>query len=510
MGSEKIMGGGRLISNQEKSKKMLVEGFFTAIGADFYVISSEGEATLAELISALKNGVPLETISNLSYRNGNEYIFNPQMMESNALEENMVDYSLFPRAEIGQFVTTRTAKSCPFSCAFCGFPQRAGQYTYMSVAAVEREIRELRELVTVTRVTFIDDTFNVPKARFKEILRMMIRNRYEFKWNCLCRSDDGDEEAIELMGKAGCEGVFLGVESGSDLMLQKMNKSARRKDYLRAIPLLTNAGVSTYASLIIGFPGETYDTVQETISLIEEAKPEYFRAQLWYCDPVTPIWNKREEYGIRGSGFQWSHQSMDVNTACALIDRLFLCVEGSIWLPQFGFEQWSTFYLQRRGMSVEQIHRFLRSFNEIIKERILKPQTARARPELMERLKECCIFDRPAALNGAETFSAGAYKAAESFWLHEFSQCSPSMLGRIQDRAFTSELQWRSIRLDGLEKLPGRSADFEVFESMVAAFCVFISRCTGLNDISLLSARLDADGRRILPLRILLADDYKE
>ncbi|PYX77907.1 MAG: PhpK family radical SAM P-methyltransferase, partial [Acidobacteria bacterium] len=162
----------------------------------------------------------------------------------------------------------------------------------------------LRELGNVTTLTFIDDTFNVPKARFKEILRMMIRNKYEFKWNCLYRSDHGDEEAIELMGRAGCEGVFLGVESGSDRMLEKMNKSARRKDYLKAIPLLRNAGISTYASLIIGFPGETYDTVQETISLVEEAQPEYFRAQLWYCDPVTPIWKKREEFGIRGSGFQ--------------------------------------------------------------------------------------------------------------------------------------------------------------------------------------------------------------
>jgi len=179
----KIIVGGPFISNQAKNDRELLEGLFVAINADFYVISSEGEATLAELVRALRAGGSVENINNISYRSYDGYVFNSLQGESNSLEENIVDYSLFPRAEIDQFVTTRTAKSCPFSCAFCGFPQRAGQYTYMGVEAAERELNSLRELGNVTTLTFIDDTFNVPKARFKEILRMMIRNKYEFKWN---------------------------------------------------------------------------------------------------------------------------------------------------------------------------------------------------------------------------------------------------------------------------------------------------------------------------------------
>src|SRR5262249_47072636 len=152
---------------------------------------------------------------------------------------------------------------------------------YLSVADVERELDKLAALGTVTTLTFIDDTFNVPKRRFKELLRMMIRNRYDFKWNSFYRADHGDEQAIALMAETGCEGVFLGVESGSDTMLKAMNKTARRKDYLKAIPLLQQHGISCYASLIIGYPGETRETVDETIDLIERAAPDYFRAQLW-------------------------------------------------------------------------------------------------------------------------------------------------------------------------------------------------------------------------------------
>jgi len=504
----KIIVGGPFISNQAKSDQDLLEGLFTAIGADFYVISSEGEAALAELILALKTGTGVENISNLSYRRAGRYVFNPLKTESNSLEDNMVNYRLFPHAETGPFVTTRTAKSCPFSCAFCGFPQRAGQYTYMSVEAVERELNSLRELDSVTTLTFIDDTFNVPKARFKEILRMMIRNKYELKWNCLYRSDHGDEEAIDLMGKAGCEGVFLGVESGSDRMLQKMNKSARRKDYLKAIPLLKAAGISTYASLIVGFPGETFDTVEETISLVEEAKPEYFRAQLWYCDPVTPIWKRREELSIKGSGFQWSHASMDAKTACALIDRMFLCVDGSIWLPQFGFEQWSTFYLQRRGMRVEQIHEFLRSFNGVIKESLLNPHITEPSPELMERLRNSCRFDETRDHCEAEIYSASSYKNAESFWTDEFSQPVSSLPDGIQFSMLNSETAWEVVPLDLPEQvLSGAHTAQESFANFLAALCICFSDLVAARDISVLSGRQDANGKRVLPLRVAWSED---
>jgi len=306
----KIIVGGPYLANQHKMLDSLsLKRLFSYIGADFYVISSEGEAALANLINALKSQSSLDAVDNLAYKTGKKYVTTNLSTESNDLADNMVDYRLFSKADFGEFVTLRTAKSCPFTCAFCGFPERAGKYKYMSVDEVKRELDAIREIGGITTLTFIDDTFNVPKGRFKELLRLMIKEDYGFKWNCFYRCDFGDEEAIELMGKAGCEGVFLGVESGSDRLLQGMNKSARRHDYMKAVPLLKDAGISTYASLIIGFPGETLDTVQETIDFLEEAKPDFFRAQLWYADPITPVWNDRHKYGINGSAFSWSDAS---------------------------------------------------------------------------------------------------------------------------------------------------------------------------------------------------------
>ena len=346
----KIIVGGPYISNQCNIEDMSsVTQAFEYMDADYYVISSEGETALACILSCLKDNGDWRRIDNIAFKQNGTYVLTQRSIESNPLEDNMVDYSLFPASVHGEFVTLRTAKSCPFSCAFCGFPQRAGKYTYLSVDLVKQELDAIREIGGVTTLTFTDDTFNVPKGRFKDLLRMMSRNEYGFRWNSFYRSDHGDEETIELMAAAGCEGVFLGVESGSDIMLSRMNKSARRKDYLSAIPLLKQAGISTHCNLIIGYPGETDQTVAETVELIETAAPDYWRAQCWYCDPVTPIWESRHEYGISGASFNWSHKTMGSTTACGIVDDIFCAVENSTWLPQYGFEMWPSSTSSARG-----------------------------------------------------------------------------------------------------------------------------------------------------------------
>jgi radical SAM PhpK family P-methyltransferase len=390
----KVIVGGPYISNLPKMlNPMTLQRMFKYIGADVYVMNSEGEHALVNVIEAIKNKSGLEKVDNIAYQQNGKFVLTKTSVESNPLEENMVNYSLFPAAEVGEFVTLRTAKSCPFSCSFCGFPQRAGKYKYLGVEHVERELDAIRDIGGVTTLTFIDDTFNVPKERFKEILRMMIKNNYGFRWNSFYRCDHGDDEAIELMGKAGCDGVFLGIESGSDVQLGRMNKTARRKDYMRAIPLLRDAGVKTHASLVVGFPGETLDTYAETFDLIEQAKPDTFRAQLWYADPVTPIWKQKDEYGIKGSAFSWAHNTMDSQTACDLVDKMFVEVNNSVWLPQNGFEMWSLFYLQRKGMAFDRVRNFLRCFNAIKKEELTSPRKQEINPALLENLKESCRFD---------------------------------------------------------------------------------------------------------------------
>lgn len=366
-----IIIGGPYISGLFKSQKREHIGdYLSALGGDIYINSNEGEEALREVLQAGQEGKPLHGIANTAIHNGSVWVFGEDKTESSVLEENFVDYSLF-QSSVGRFISTRTAKSCPYACAFCGFPQRAGSYRYLSTSDVERELDAVAALGSVDTLTFLDDTFNVPKKRFREILQMIIDNNYGFKWNSFYRSDQGDPETIELMARAGCEGVFLGIESASDKMLKLMRKTSRRKNYESALDSFNRVGISTHASFIIGFPGETLETSEESLDFIEEFRPTTFRGQVWYCDPLTPIWNDREKFGIKGSGFDWVHDTMDSNLATTIAERFFFNIKNSHWLPQFGFEQWSIFYLQRHGMSIDSILSYIEHFNYGVKHQLL-------------------------------------------------------------------------------------------------------------------------------------------
>ncbi|MDQ1354616.1 MAG: anaerobic magnesium-protoporphyrin monomethyl ester cyclase, partial [Acidobacteriota bacterium] len=189
---------------------------------------------------------------------------------------------------------------------------------------------------------------------------------------------------------SGCEGVFLGIESGSNQVLKNMNKAADTEKYLKGIELLKEYGIITFGNFIIGFPGETDETVQDTIDFIETGGLDFFRVQLWYCEPITPIWKQKEVYDIRGDSFEWSHATMDSRRASDLVEKIFLTVKNSVWVPQYNFDFDTFWHLYHRGMSIEQIRKFLESFNLAVKEKLMDPFRKEASYESLERLKNAC------------------------------------------------------------------------------------------------------------------------
>ena len=329
------------------------------MGADIYVIEGQGELTLSQIVQCLNNGGNLSSVPNIAYMEDGALRRTKVVSENNSLDENFVNWSAFPDTDLGVTLQTRTARSCAFKCSFCNYPGRAGALTLTSLDVLEKELDMMLALGNVQNVVFIDDTFNVPFPRFKEICRLMIRKKYPFNWFSYFRCSNSDQEAIDLMAESGCKGVFLGIESGSPTILTNMNKAATIEKYHRGIEMLRQRNIMTFGSFIVGFPGETEETVEETISFIKDAKPDYYRAQMWYCEPGTPIQNEREKYDINGEGFVWSHRTMDSLEAMDHIDRMFLTIDESIWLPQWSFDFWTIPYLIGRGISLDHFRSFM-------------------------------------------------------------------------------------------------------------------------------------------------------
>ena len=447
-----IIGGPYIAKRSETMEEHDLKAMFKYIGGDLYVRSREGEQALVNILAALKTGGSLADIPNVAFRQNGDFVLTRSEREFNLLHENLIDYSLFPREHVGGYVNVRITKGCPFTCAFCSFPLRTEKYNVSKLEYIQRELDAIRAVGTVTGIFFVDDTLNVPLGTFKDMMRMMIQQNYGFKWHCFFRADFCDPELVQLMAEAGCQGVFLGLESANDQLLINMNKTPRKKHYLSVVPMFKSAGIQVFASLFFGFPGETYDTAMETMEFLEETKPDFYRPLVWYCDPVTPIWAEKEKYGIKGYHFSWSHNTMDVATACHLVERCFTTFDNPLWVPDPGFNFVSLFLMQNRGMSIEQVKTFLRCFNNVVKEKVMDPAHVEPSPHLIENLRRACQFDRPAAVDREilDVFSAEKYKLAETFWFSELGH-GLHQAEHAKEKSLT-RADWRS---SGVQKMDG-------------------------------------------------------
>ncbi|WP_224248816.1 PhpK family radical SAM P-methyltransferase [Hyalangium gracile] len=385
----RIIVGGPLIANHfRRHQGDELATVLDELGADLYVVEGQGELTLSRIVERLRDGGELSEIPNLVYVDdrgpvrAGRYRITPRVEENNPLDENIIDWNALGDAPLGPTLQTRTARSCAYSCSFCAYPMRAGNLTLGGLEAVGREL-DAMAAQGARNVVFIDDTFNVPLKRFKELCRLMIERRYGFNWFSYFRCSNADEEAVELAARSGCRGVFLGIESGSPRILTNMNKAASVEKYIHGMKWLHDHGILTFASFIIGFPGETDETVEETIEFIQRTRPDYYRAQLWYCEPGTPIDAKRQQYGISGQGFSWRHATMESLEAMDHIDRMFLTIENSTWLPQWSFDFWIIPYLLGRGMGLDQFNTLMRLVH-----RLLALQIAYVPPEEKRSLQE--------------------------------------------------------------------------------------------------------------------------
>jgi len=384
----KVIVGGPFILDQVKNMdKRKIHKFLADINADFYVVNSQGEFALTEILHALKMNLSFSKIKNIIYKRGQEFVTNLMEQENNQLDENIVDWNLF-RNKISNMIVVRTSISCPFSCAFCQFPQMGGKYQSVSIDTIEKEFDLINSIEEVKRILIIDDTFNVPPERFKSILKMMIKKKYKFKWNSFLRCQYIDREIAELMKESGCETVTLGIESANQRILNNMNKKVTVHDLQRGLSLLNEYDITSIGCFIIGFPGETLETAQDTIRFIENYKPTFYRLSPWACLPLSPVCKDKNKYNLKNkNAIIWSHNTMDSKTAYKIVNDAILKIENSIQLPGFGFNIDS---IMNDELDMVYIKELLRAFNSGLKEKLLNSSKRGIDPKLWKTMADAC------------------------------------------------------------------------------------------------------------------------
>jgi radical SAM PhpK family P-methyltransferase len=364
----KIVVGGPHIYNTCSDNDPDTQDFLLAeMGADVYVFDSQGELTLSRVLAALREDDPdLSTVPNLVYsEDGVTWERTPRQIENNDLDAGIIDWQLFDRDYIAPFAWMRTARSCAFSCSFCRYPALGGALTLNSLDLLEHQLQMLNS-IGVKHIYFIDDTFNVPLPRFKNLCRMMIRNKFDIKWTSYFRCANADDETFDLIKEAGCVAVFAGIESGDQEILVNMNKKAKIDAYKHGLRMLAERDIMVYASFILGFPGETAASVRNTMEFIEETSPTFYSAEAYFHDPKVPIQERAAEFGLKGSGYSWSHNTMDWQEAQDHVEALHRRIKGPAFLPLYGVDVWSVPYFLANGVSRPQLVDFLHIAQKMI------------------------------------------------------------------------------------------------------------------------------------------------
>lgn len=264
---------------------------------DFGVIDS-AFYTLPRLLLELENGRNFDQVPGLIYKDNGRIIINPSSNEfddfdcypspARHLLPNEL-YSEFP-TERKNFTIMITSKGCPRRCSFC----EEGNTPFLSRSplTVVNEMEECYKKYNIREIDIFDVNFTTDRNRVLTICNEMIKRRLDITWACRSRVDLIDEELLRIMKKSGCSRIYYGIESGSQDILNVMNKGITLNKIRDAIALTKQKGIRALGYFLIGSPNETKETIKQTVKFAKELKLDYVQFSKVTAKPMTGLWKE--------------------------------------------------------------------------------------------------------------------------------------------------------------------------------------------------------------------------
>jgi anaerobic magnesium-protoporphyrin IX monomethyl ester cyclase len=271
-------------------------------GADF-VLLGEGEETLAELLDRLsgKCGTPLEAIRGLAYKTAGKCVRNPRRPDLHALDElpfpawDLIDVERYRSIWLerhGYFsMNIVTTRGCPFHCNWCAKPIWGQRYNSRSPENVAAEMRWLKDTYHPDHLSFADDILGLKPGWLGRLADQIEAQAARIPFKCLSRVDlllrPGE---VNALARAGAQTVWVGAESGSQKVLDAMDKGTRVEQIRQARRLLGDAGIKVGFFLQFGYPGETRADIEQTIQLVRDCSPDDIGISVSYPMPGTKFY----------------------------------------------------------------------------------------------------------------------------------------------------------------------------------------------------------------------------
>ena len=265
------------------------------------LIRGEGEETIIELLQALEYKQPLSKILGISYRKDGKVVSNPTRSKNIDLDSlPFLAYHLLPwrrykphppHGRALPFAAVITSRGCPYKCSYCSKPVFGNKFRGQSPERVVEEIAYHKRKFGIKEFAFYDDVFTLDKRRAYAIADEIIKREMKIHWTCEARVNLVDKELLRHIKQAGCYSIAYGIESGSQEILDTLNKDITLEQAEEAVCLSRKVGLQTIGYFMIGSPGESPETIRQTIQFAKKLKLDFAQFSVTTPFPGTKLYN---------------------------------------------------------------------------------------------------------------------------------------------------------------------------------------------------------------------------
>jgi len=279
------------------------------------IVRGEGEETILELAKQSPELQKVSDVKGITFRKDNQIIQapgRPFIQNLDALPRPAYKYVPVEKYRIAgrKLLPIMSSRGCPFQCSFCVASQMFGaRFRARSPKNVLDELEWLRDEYGAEGIAFQDDTLTFDRKRAMEICDGIIERKINLPWGCGTRADVVTKEVLAKMSKAHCNETCFGVESGCQRIRDSLKKKVTTEQCENAIKWAKEAGIFVTVSVILGYPGETKETLQETLDFVRKVEPD----DVWLCH-ATPYPGTELRALVESNGWKMSEDWKLYNT----------------------------------------------------------------------------------------------------------------------------------------------------------------------------------------------------
>ena len=289
------------------------------------IVRGEGEQTIIDLLSALENKEPLDNIPGISYRKYGEVVSNPTRYKNINLDSlPFLAYHLLPwrrykphppHGRALPFAAIITSRGCPYRCSYCSKPIFGNKFRGQSPERVVEEVAYHKRRFGIKEFAFYDDVFTLDKRRAQAIADEIIKRGLKIHWTCETRVNLVDKDLLRHIKQAGCYAIAYGIESASQEILDTLNKDITLDQAEEAVRLSQEVGLQTIGYFMIGSPGESPETIRQTIDLAKKLKLDFAQFAVTIPFPGTKLYDLyldgRKDNNISWESFVYTRSGTD-------------------------------------------------------------------------------------------------------------------------------------------------------------------------------------------------------